>query len=122
MTGEQGFVHQRLLDCGVEIRPSQMLVAQATDSLRLACAASGRESDIACGTLILVTGRLPEEQLYRALAAHPQPFSVSRVGDCLQPSSVADAVYSAHDFARGLGSPGGDAAPRRERPPVKSGR
>jgi dimethylamine/trimethylamine dehydrogenase len=91
------------------------------DSLGLACAATGRESEIACGTLVLVTGRLPDEALYDELTARPQPFSVSRVGDCLQPSSVADAVYSAHRFARGFGSEGDDAVPRRERPPLQPG-
>ena len=121
MTDEQGFVHERLLSLGVTLHPARLLRAQLPDSLGLACAATGRESEIACGTLVLVTGRLPGEALYDELTARPQPFSVSRVGDCLQPSSVADAVYSAHRFARGFGSDDEDAVPRRERPPLQPG-
>lgn len=37
------------------------------------------------------------------------------IGDCDAPSSIADAVYSAHRFARLLGEP--DPPPRREMPP-----
>jgi dimethylamine/trimethylamine dehydrogenase len=86
--------------------------------VRLACTASGRESELACDTLILATGRIPDDRLYRELAAKPQPFTLHRVGDCLQPSSIADAVYSAHRFAREFGEEA-VAVPRRERPPVK---
>jgi dimethylamine/trimethylamine dehydrogenase len=40
------------------------------------------------------------------------------VGDCLQPSSIADAVHSAHRFARELGGEPAEV-PRRERPPAR---
>ena len=43
---------------------------------------------------------------------------LARVGDCLQPSSIADAVYSGHRFARLLGED--DPAPRRELPSFKA--
>ena len=60
------------------------------------------------GTLVLVTGRAPEEGLYRALAADPEALQaagirgLTAIGDCRQPSSVADAVYSGHRAARHL--------------------
>jgi simple sugar transport system permease protein len=73
---------------------------------------------LACDTLILVTGRVPDDRLYHELSAAPRGFTLNRVGDCLQPSSIADAVYSAHRFAREFGEEP-VAVPRRERPPVK---
>ena len=61
----------------------------------------------------------PKLTLTLDLTAAPGHYSVARVGDCLQPSSVADAVYSAHRFARAFGRRGADTPPRRERPPLK---
>ncbi len=115
MTDETAFLHSRLHEAGVELLPSRILLAQDQGQLRLSCAVSGRVNEIPCQTLILVTGRVPRDHLYHELAAGRQSFALHRVGDCLQPSSIADAVYSAHRFARGLGEDDLDA-PRRERP------
>ena len=113
MTDEQAFVQARLIEAGVSLHLSQIVIGQSDGEVLLACAYTGRRSRLACGTLILVTGRLPSDSLWPELQGLP---SLARVGDCLQPSSVADAVYSAHRFAREFG----EAAPpplRRERPP-----
>ncbi|MCA3560830.1 MAG: FAD-dependent oxidoreductase [Aestuariivirga sp.] len=118
MTDELGFLQARLHEIGLTMQTGRLLLGQGAGHLRLACTASGKESEIACDTLILATGRLPDDRLLHQLSATPQPFAVHRVGDCLQPSSIADAVYSAHRFAREFGEAAG-AVPRRERPPVK---
>lgn len=115
-TDEQGFVQARLLELGVTLALSQHVTAQTQGEARLACAYTGRETSVACETLITVTGRLPEDGLYQSL--HGRVASLARVGDCLQPSSIADAVYSGHRFARLLGED--DPAPRRELPPFKA--
>ncbi len=99
-TDEQGFVQARLLDLGVRLELSSLVVGQGAGAVRLSCAYTGRERELACGTLVLVTGRVPEDGLWQALKDRP---GVVRVGDCLAPSSIADAVYSAHAYARGLG-------------------
>ncbi len=116
LTDEQGFVQTRLLQAGVKIVPLHLLAGQQTGAVRLACAYTGREMERACGTLIVVTGRLPVDDLYAPLL--DAGVSVTRVGDCLQPSSIADAVYSAHRFARGFGS-ATDAVLWREKPTLK---
>jgi len=116
-TDEQGFVQARLMELGVRLHLSHLLCGQTEDAVRLACAYTGRESEVPCKTLILVTGRLPEDRLFRALAA--EGMTVSRVGDCLQPSTIADAVYSGHRFARFFGTADADLPPRRERPELR---
>ena len=115
MTDETDFLNARLTAAGVLLLPSHILLAQEHGRLRLSCAVSGRERDIPCQTLVLVTGRVPNDRLYNDLAARSPHFSLHAIGDCLQPSSIADAVYSAHRFARGLGEVDADI-PRRERP------
>ena len=114
-TDEQAFVQDRLMGLGVTILPQQMLAGQGAGFARIACATNGKGREIACDSLILVTGRLPVEDLWHVLEGRP---NVARVGDCLAPSSIADAVYSAHRFARLLGEQ--DLPPRRERPNHRS--
>lgn len=114
-TDEQGFVQERLVGLEVQIVPQHGLTAQGDGSVRIVCGTTQRARDLACETLVLVTGRMPNDGLWHDLKDRP---NVARVGDCLQPSSIADAVYSAHRYARLLGEP--DLPPRRERPPYRS--
>ena len=114
-TDEQGFIQDRLMSLGVTLVTQHMLATQGPDHVRITCATTGQPRDIACQSLILVTGRQPIDDLWQTL--HSRPNTV-RVGDCLAPSSIADAVYSAHRYARLLGEP--DLPPRRERPNHRS--
>lgn len=116
MTNEQDFLQARLIEAGVVIRPLKALIAQGKGVVRLACVYTGREEALPCGTLVLCTGRLPETAVWDELAEHG--VAATRVGDCLAPSSIADAVHSAHRFARLLGE--ADLPPRRERAPLRS--
>jgi dimethylamine/trimethylamine dehydrogenase len=76
----------------------------------------------ACGTLLLVTSRQPNDALYHALQSDPGALaaagirSVTRVGDCLAPGAIVHAVYGGHCYARALDEPpAGDVPFRRER-------
>ena len=119
MTDEQDLVQARLMQAGVTLSLSQIVTAQQDQTVTLRCVYTARETTLACATLILVTGRIPDDGLFRTLTATPQNFTLNRVGDCLQPSSIADAVYSAHRFARNFGLPDQDTPLMRERPPLK---
>lgn len=116
MTNEQDFLQARLIEAGVRLHPLKALKTQGNGEVRLACVYTGREATLPCGTLILCTGRVPESALWDDLAV--QGVSAIRIGDCVAPSSIADAVYSAHRYARLLGEP--DLPPRRERAPLRS--
>lgn len=116
MTNEQDFLQARLIEAGVTIHPLKALQAHGNGIATLACVYTGRTEPLPCATLILATGRLPDNALADDLAAAGIP--VARVGDCLTPSSIADAVHSAHRFARLLGE--ADLPPRREMPPERS--
>ena len=74
---------------------------------------------------ILVTSRLPNEELYLALAADPEGVkaagikSVTRIGDCLAPGFIAHAVYHGHRYARELdATPAGEVPFKRHLPMV----
>jgi dimethylamine/trimethylamine dehydrogenase len=113
-TDEQGFVQARLIEAGVKLAFARYVTGWADGAVTAECAYTGRAlAPMPCGTLILATGRVPVDGLYQALVG--RVASLARVGDCLMPSSMADAIYSAHAYARELGE-----APqplRRELPP-----
>jgi len=95
MTDEQEFIQARLLSIGVEAVFSQKITSVAQGILTTSCIYSGQTSEHETDNLLLVTGRKPNDELYRALS-----IDAVRIGDCLVPSSIADAVYSGHRFAR----------------------
>ncbi len=115
MTDEQDFILERLLRLGVKLVPRTHVTAKSTGAAHLECVHTGRASEVPCETLILCTGRLVEDHLFRTLDG--QLKGLVRVGDCLQPSSIADAVYSAHRYGQLLGQV--DLPPRRELPPYR---
>jgi len=55
-----------------------------------------------------VTMRLPDDNLYEALAASAEKNeaagikSIRRIGDCFGPATIAAAVYEGHRYAREL--------------------
>lgn len=109
MTDEQFFVQKRLLDLGIKVIVTHSLKAHSAGEVRFACAYTGREMIIPCKTLILVTGRIANDDLAKSLKF------TTRIGDCLAPSTIADAVYSGHSFAREFGA-SNQGPLRRERP------
>ncbi len=121
MTDEQVFIQSRLMELGVKLVLSQRLAAVRAGEVDIACTFTGRLTTIAGDCLVLVTGRLATDELYRALTADPVALRaagiafVQRIGDCLAPSSVADAVYAGHLMARRFDEPP-EAELRRERP------
>jgi dimethylamine/trimethylamine dehydrogenase len=61
--------------------------------------------------VVLVTQRIPNNELYRALAAEPARLAEAgidelyRVGDCIAPRpQVADAIFDGHRLAREIDS------------------
>ncbi len=116
MTDEQYLIEPRLVGLGVRIAVSHVLRTAGRDHAVFAAALSTEHVTMPVGSLILVTGREPEDDLYRQLAAGFDMRRVSRIGDCLSPSHIADAVFSGHRLARQYGEPRPLAWPSRERP------
>jgi dimethylamine/trimethylamine dehydrogenase len=79
---------------------------------------TGRTSRIACDAVVLVTARLPNESLTRALLDRREAWgdngirSVKAIGDARAPGIIAAAVYAGHRYARELDGPeSGDDPP-----------
>ncbi len=122
-TMEQGRIQTRLMELGVNIVPLHNLVGIDADSVELACMYTDRRQTLACRTLVPVTMRDPVAKLFREIttaqdgAERAGPRSLSLIGDCLAPGTIAAAVYGGHRYARELGEPPFDGVPfRRELP------
>ena len=120
VTLEQSFIQQRLLESGVEIVTHHTLTQVGDGSATIACVSTGRERRIEARSILLVTSRLPEESLYRDLAADPNALaeagivSLTAIGDCRNPGTIAAAVHAGHRFAQEFGSVTPDLSFRQE--------
>ena len=105
-TLEQHKIQQRLLALGVEVIVSHELVELAEGEATIANVYSETlQRRIEFDTLIMVTARLPRDELYQELLAFEDRFkSLRAIGDCHAPGTVAAAVYDGHSAARHLES------------------
>ncbi len=105
-TLEQEFIQARLIELGVAIRQQVNLAAIGAGGCRLACVYSGRESEVAAAAVVLVTSRLPDDDVWRALTARAQLVkeagirTLARIGDCHAPATIAAAVHDGHRYGR----------------------
>ncbi|MBT3373674.1 MAG: FAD-dependent oxidoreductase [Rhodospirillaceae bacterium] len=116
-TLEQEHVQAKLLTLGVRIVPQQNLVAVSADGVDLACVYTGKPRHVEAASIVLVTSRIPNDELYHALLRDEAVIKqsgidkVTRIGDCYAPSIIADAVYAGHKYARDLGAEAPEEVP-----------
>jgi dimethylamine/trimethylamine dehydrogenase len=91
----------RLIERGVELRTSQKISEVRKEELEMSCVYTDRRSALPCDALVLVTQREPDIALYLAPDAESGVLrSLRRVGDCLVPGIIAQAVWDGHRAAR----------------------
>jgi len=122
-TLEQERIQKRLIEMDIQIVPLHSVVGLERDSASIECVYTGRRRTIACDTFVPVTMRQPLDALFHEVHRLTEttqaqaPKSLTRIGDCLAPGTIAAAIYGGHRFARELGEPVSDAVPfRRELP------
>ncbi|HRX35571.1 MAG TPA: FAD-dependent oxidoreductase [Aestuariivirga sp.] len=121
-TLEQGFIQSRLLEAGVDVRVTRAVTEVKAAAVTACCTYTGRTEEIACDAVVMVTARLPDDQLYLGLKARAAAWadngirSVKVIGDANAPAAIAWATYAGHRYAEELDEPDrGDALPfRRE--------
>lgn len=121
-TLEQGAIHRRLAELGVEIVLNRVVTRVMAGGVATACAYTGAERDFAADAVVLVTSRQQNDGLWtelkerRAEWADNSIRSIKVIGDAEAPGPIAWATYAGHRFARELDEPDiGDALPfRRE--------
>lgn len=117
-------IAKRLARLGIEVVPYSNIVGFDGTNVQIVNGLTGASSELPCASLVTVTARLPVDGVYEQLRDRSQEAgiaSVTRIGDCWAPSTIQQAVYTGHKWAREL-----DEAPEglipRELPMIEAGR
>lgn len=104
LTLEQHRVQAGLIRRGVDIRANQRLSEVRSEACELACVYSDQRTTIECQTLVLVTERVRNTELFDTLLARNENRNAFRhlelIGDAAAPGLIVDATYSGHMAAR----------------------
>ncbi|MGN6170448.1 MAG: NAD(P)-binding protein [Solirubrobacteraceae bacterium] len=119
-TLEGPLLRRRLHDAGVSLRRGLTLTA-----VEAACAVARDEFDepveVRADGVVVVTQRRSNDALYHVLRGDPQALAAEgieamhRVGDCVAPRLIADAVFDGHRLAREIDSDNPDVPLRYQR-------
>ena len=120
-TLEQELIQSRLVEMGVRIVTGYNLTKIESKGVQIAGVYGEKRQSVECSTVIMLTSRLPNDELFYGLKNRPHDLtaagiqSVKRIGDALGPGLIAAAVWSGHRDARELdGPPLGDVPFKRE--------
>ena len=113
-TLEQHFIQQHLLELGVHLELNRNVVEYDGSRLLLECTYTGRRSSLTAASVVTLTSRTGNDELAVALDQMPDRVnaagivSITQIGDCLAPSTIAAAVYAGHRYAREFDRTPGD--------------
>ena len=117
-------IARRIAQLGINVVPYASIVGMTAGNAQLVNGLTGATTELPCGSLVTVTARLPVDGLFEGLRDRwPDAgiASLTRIGDCWAPSTIQQAVYSGHKWARGLDEEPEVIVPR-ELPMIESGR
>ena len=117
-------IAKRMAKLGVEVMQYTSVTGYRDGAVQLVSILTGERTKRPAKALVTVTARMPVDGLYEALRDQWQEagiVSLARIGDCWAPSTIQQAVYTGHKWAREL-----DESPEllipRELPMIESGR
>jgi dimethylamine/trimethylamine dehydrogenase len=115
-TLEQHAIQKRVLELGIEVRTNRNIVEFDGAGIVCECTYTGQQTSVPASAVVTVTSRLPNDELAQSLdragdaVAAAGIVSITSIGDCLAPSTIAAAVYAGHRYAREFESTAGDEA------------
>ena len=96
LTLEQQRVQKRLIELGVNIICNQSLVEVNQNKIHLSCEFTGKISTIETESVVLVTERIRNTQVYDELMKTQKLTTLELIGDAAEPGLIVDAVFSGH--------------------------
>jgi dimethylamine/trimethylamine dehydrogenase len=120
-------IAKRIARLGIGVLPYTSIGGFADGEVQLVSGLTGVETELPAAALVTITARLPVDGLYTELDQMRDRWegagiaSVTRIGDCWAPSTIQQAVYTGHKWARGLDEEPEGLIPR-ELPAIESGR
>jgi dimethylamine/trimethylamine dehydrogenase len=98
-------IARRIAKLGIAVVPYSSVTALGGGTATLVNNLTGAATELPAGSLVTVTARLPVDALFEQLRDRWEDggiASLARIGDCLAPSTIQQAVYSGHKWAREL--------------------
>src|SRR5262249_41617515 len=98
-TLEQGAIHRRLIECGVEIVLNRTIKRIGAGAVTTACSYTGSARDLEADAVVLVTSRLQVDAIWMDLKARQQEWAdngiktIKVIGDAEAPGPIAWATY-----------------------------
>ena len=120
-------IAKRIARLGIAVVPYTSVAGYSGGKVQLVSGLTGAETHLPAASLVTVTARLPADELHSDLDLVRDRWesagiaSITRIGDCWAPSTIQQAVYTGHKWARGLDEPPEGLIPR-ELPMIESGR
>ncbi len=108
---EHDRIQKRLYGAGVNLMPHHTLELIGPDHVSLRHVHAGTALPLEAASVVLVTTPVPNDHLWRALRLRQDEWEgagirdISRIGDCWNPNTIAQAVWGGHRYARTLGAP-----------------
>jgi len=115
-TLEQERIQRRLMKSGTRIFTHKIIKEIQPRKVTLACSVSGQKSEVSTDAVVLVTDRLPNDEIYQALKPARKDgklHSLRVIGDAEAPNIIAQAVFSGHLAAREFEETPSDCTPFR---------
>jgi dimethylamine/trimethylamine dehydrogenase len=98
-------IARRIARLGIEVLPYTSVNGFGDGAVKLTSVLTGETVERPAGGLVTVTARLPEDTLFEQLRERWEEAgiaSLTRIGDCWAPSTIQQAVYTGHKWAREL--------------------
>jgi dimethylamine/trimethylamine dehydrogenase len=110
-TGEGGFMNRTLLELGVELITEHVIDDVQPGGIEGHCVfATSRSTRWTTDTVVLTTQRRSIDNLYHELRSDREALECAeiaglyRIGDCVAPRMIADAIFDGHRLAREIDS------------------
>jgi 2,4-dienoyl-CoA reductase-like NADH-dependent reductase (Old Yellow Enzyme family) len=100
VTNDLAWVYPKLVEAGVDITAQHAIGQINADSVDVMSIWGAGERNIPADTVVLCMTRHAETGLYDELAADHDGFAVERIGDCVSPREVDDAIYEGAALGR----------------------
>ncbi|WP_328814237.1 oxidoreductase [Rhodococcus sp. NBC_00297] len=110
-TDEWASISSALHQAGVEVIHDQYLTEVSETRTSLMHRITFEATEIETDNVVLVTGRLPRDEIYRELRERADEVAaagiigVYHIGDCINPDFISEAVFSGHRLGREIDSP-----------------
>jgi len=107
-TEEQHRIQERILNLGIHITTGTSLAEIRSGGVVAESIYTARREEISASTVVLVTSRVPQDDLYYSLR---DEIHIDRIGDCVAPGTIATSVYSGHKYAREMDAAAPEGVP-----------